>query len=545
MVGCEDIVKEESTIQPEMNLDGACNTGELHTESRLEKLDDNLALFLQPFPTVATASPVQPLPTVGNGCRNKANHNEVVAVNDGYPINACNECIEKLNSIYDFKTMVMESDIKLHQLFRNKVTERDNRYDHVRNDTSSPSSAIKSELSEAELTNVNNDVNENKPHSYDSLDYANLPIEQDDIHMECSNDDDESISNRPMVGFEDIMKEEPTIQPEINLDGACDTGAVHTESRLEKLDDNEVVSAEVAKTKFKTKVNVNEQQVELLNNADYNKIMSMGLTKKQKNRMTIFCPDCNKSFTFRYFVDVHAHIHTGNLLFKCDKCDKRFPKKIVLTNHMRSHLETRDFKCEECGKAYKTITVLRAHKREHLPDRSLKCHLCTKAFKSSGGLRTHIRTHLNERTHICEICGKSYVDASGLNCHKLQEHDPDRRNRSVSCEICGKVYMNKRGVRNHITRQHNGKRPYDCEKCGKSFFDTTILKQHMFIHTGEKPYACRLCGKKFRQKGCITQHMRIHTGETPHPCKYCTARFKHSHHLNGHIKAHHKDKVEI
>ncbi|KAI4466706.1 zinc finger protein [Holotrichia oblita] len=513
MVGYEDIVKEESTIQPELNLDGACNTGELHTESMLEKLDEN--------------------------------HNGVVAVNDGYPINACNECIEKLNSIYDFKTMVMESDIKLHQLLRNKVTERDNRYDHVRNDTSSPSSAIKSELSEAELTNVNNDVNENKPDSYDSLDYANLPIEQDDIHMECSNDDDESISNHSMVGFEDITKEEPTIQPEINLDGACDTGAVHTESMLEKLDDNEVVSAEVAKTKFKTKVNVNEQQVELLNNADYNKIMSMGLTKKQKNRMTIFCPDCNKSFTFRYFVDVHAHIHTGNLLFKCDKCDKRFPKKIVLTNHMRSHLETRDFKCEECGKAYKTITVLRAHKRKHLPDRSLKCHLCTKAFKSSGGLRNHIRLHSNERTHICEICGKSYVDASGLNCHKLQEHDPDRRNRSVSCEICGKVYMNKRGVRNHITRQHNGKRPYDCEKCGKSFFDTTILKQHMFIHTGEKPYACRLCGKKFRQKGCITQHMRIHTGETPHPCKYCTARFKHSHHLNGHIKAHHKDKVEI
>ncbi|KAK9720313.1 Zinc finger, C2H2 type [Popillia japonica] len=122
-------------------------------------------------------------------------------------------------------------------------------------------------------------------------------------------------------------------------------------------------------------------------------------------------------------------------------------------------------------------------------------------------------------------------------------------------------YADRSGLRNHIRRQHEGKRPHACEQCGKSFFDTIILQEHMHIHTGEKPYACRLCGKKFRQKGCVTQHMRIHTGETPHPCKFCTAAFKHSHHLRGpckfctaafkhshhlrgHIKAHHKDKVE-
>ncbi|KAI4466701.1 zinc finger protein [Holotrichia oblita] len=442
-----------------------------------------------------------------------------VAVNDGFPTNACDDCIGKLNSFNDFKTMVTESDVKLHQLYKNNVFETHDGCDDNRTEISS---AIKPELNELESVNGNCDINESKPVLSDPLDVNNI-------------NDNESASNNCTIESEEVItKEEPSIQPELNLEVAGDAGYLNDDEGAEEPGKN---------TKFKSSKNVNEKQVELLNNEDYNKIMAMGLTKKQKQNMTVFCPDCNKTFKFRYFVDVHAHVHTGNLLFKCEKCDRRFPKRTVLTQHMKSHIETKDFQCEECSRAFKTIHLLRAHKQTHVNERPFKCHLCSKAFKLNATLRNHVRVHLNEKTHVCEMCGKRFVDAGSLRTHK-QNHEMTRLNKSIPCEICGKTYSNKRSAQKHITRQHNGKRPYVCDQCGRSFFDMKTLKQHSLIHTGEKPYSCRLCGKKFRQQGCVSQHMRIHTGETPHICRHCTARFKHSHHLRSHIKVHHKDQVD-
>ncbi|KAK9720312.1 Zinc-finger associated domain (zf-AD) [Popillia japonica] len=432
-----------------------------------------------------------------------------VAVNDGFPTNACSDCVAKLNSIYDFKKMVMESDIKLRQSYRNNFSEANNKCGDHRTDIPL---VIKSELNELESVKDNSDVKENISVLCDPVDFNDLSTKHDDTYTECNNDD-------KAIEFKPVMKEESPIELEMNLENACDTSESHSESTFQELSkDGEIGmgGGKIVKRNISSK-NVNEQQVQLLNNADYNRIMSMGLTKKEKNRMTIFCQDCNKSFTFGYFVGVHSHVHTGNLLFKCEKCDKRFPKPARLKNHMKCHVETKDFQCEECSKSFKTIHTLRIHKRKHSNERPYKCHLCTKAFKFSSVLQTHIRKHLNQKPHVCEMCGQSYADPSGLYRHRINTHTADRSKRTVSCDICGKIYAHKSALRTHITRQHAGKRPHVCEQCGKSFFDARILNQHMLIHTGEKPYACRLCGKKFRQKAGITQHMRIHTAETPHP----------------------------
>ncbi|KAK9720357.1 Zinc finger, C2H2 type [Popillia japonica] len=492
-----------------------------------------------------------------------------VSVNDGFPPNACTNCIAKLNFIYDFKTTVMKSDRKLRQFYTNDISKTKEDCGDQRTDTSS---MLKSELNELESAKGNSDVNENESVLCDPLVLNDLSTQEDDIYMECNSDD-------KLIEFEPIMKEEPLIQPEMNLENACETSEVRLESTFEELNKDREISTggvKIMKRVLFTN-NVNKQQVELLNNADYNRIMSMGLTKEERNRMTIFCPDCNKSFAFGYFVGVHAHLHTGNLLFKCEKCDKRFPKQSTLNSHMRCHAESKDFQCEECSKSFKTLNTLRVHKTSktlntlrvhktsHTNERSYKCNLCTKAFKNSIGLQMHTRRHLKQKTHVCEICGQSYTNSSDLYSHHIHNHSTDRSNRTASCKTCGKIYTDRSSLLSHIRRQHEGKRPHVCEQCGKSFFQAMVLKQHMLIHTGEKPYACRLCGKKFRQKGCVTQHMpyacrlcgkkfrqkgcvtqhmRIHTGETPHPCKFCTAAFKHSHHLRGHIKAHHKDEVE-
>ena len=58
-------------------------------------------------------------------------------------------------------------------------------------------------------------------------------------------------------------------------------------------------------------------------------------------------------------------------------------------------------------------------------------------------------------------------------------------------------------------RVHDGKRPYDCEKCYKSFKYPGCLKDHMISwHSSDKQFHCEKCLKPFRKKSSLKEHLR-------------------------------------
>ena len=82
-----------------------------------------------------------------------------------------------------------------------------------------------------------------------------------------------------------------------------------------------------------------------------------------------------------------------------------------------------------------------------------------------------------------------------------------------------------------------GKKPIQCDVCGKTFKHKHQIKTHYRIHTGEKPYSCEICGASFAQTGSLYVHMRTHTGEY-FQCRTCGKKFKELSHLKTHKRTH-------
>ncbi|XP_047471473.1 zinc finger protein 37-like [Penaeus chinensis] len=165
------------------------------------------------------------------------------------------------------------------------------------------------------------------------------------------------------------------------------------------------------------------------------------------------------------------------------------------------------------------------------------CIKCEKMFSTPHGLEVHSRrSHNGKRPFACEYCNKTFGHEISLTQHRAV-HNAEK---VFECKQCGKCFKRSSTLSTHLLI-HSDTRPYPCQYCGKRFHQKSDMKKHTYIHTGEKPHKCTVCGKAFSQSSNLITHSRKHTGFKPFSCDLCGRSFQRKVDLRRHKETQHTE----
>ena len=183
----------------------------------------------------------------------------------------------------------------------------------------------------------------------------------------------------------------------------------------------------------------------------------------------------------------------------CANCPDKFDTFNTLRRHVSAtHLSSQTV-CPQCGEICRDNHALKKHNqkahviKEDSPKKKEEihvCDLCAKQFPSYGKLWYHKSSaHKDPSKYLtCEVCGKKLIDKSRFEVHMALHKPP-----SIACPHCGRLFHTDRYLDRHIKSQHTSasKLSFNCDQCGKGFYSSQKLSDHMNVHMGVKPYACR------------------------------------------------------
>ncbi|CAB0040172.1 unnamed protein product [Trichogramma brassicae] len=124
-------------------------------------------------------------------------------------------------------------------------------------------------------------------------------------------------------------------------------------------------------------------------------------------------------------------------------------------------------------------------------------------------------------------------------------HHPHPLGDVYSCVKCDKMFSTPHGLEVHARRSHNGKRPFACELCNKTFGHEISLTQHRAVHSAEKVFECKQCGKAFKRSSTLSTHLLIHSDTRPYPCQFCGKRFHQKSDMKKHTYIHTGESLSI
>ncbi|XP_053672256.1 testis-specific zinc finger protein topi-like [Anopheles nili] len=303
------------------------------------------------------------------------------------------------------------------------------------------------------------------------------------------------------------------------------------------------------------------------------------------------CEFCDTFFSDLSSLFHHQSCHDPIDGYSCIPCDKEFPTLDEILAHRATcagfqNIETKCvlnalkmYSCNVCLGFYDTLPLLYEHRykdHHYLPratnlfgqivrDPSLKlfCELCgcicdcidtflqhrleqhSKMVLCVGATEDGIvKTQALPgeesnavRPFLCEKCGKTYTQSSHLWQH-LRFHNGVR---PFACpkEGCTRRFTIRPDLNDHIRKCHTGERPYECKECHKRFLTGSVYYQHRLIHKGERRYACPDCARRFYRADALKNHQRIHTGEKPYSCSLCDRKFRQRGDREKHVRVKH------
>ncbi|XP_022184859.2 zinc finger protein Gfi-1-like isoform X2 [Nilaparvata lugens] len=174
---------------------------------------------------------------------------------------------------------------------------------------------------------------------------------------------------------------------------------------------------------------------------------------------------------------------------------------------------------------------------------AFSCIKCDKMFPTPHGLEVHARrSHNGKRPFACELCNKTFGAEVSLSQHRWLccRRSVHSVEKVFECKQCGKTFKRSSTLSTHLLI-HSDTRPYPCQFCGKRFHQKSDMKKHTYIHTGEKPHKCQVCGKAFSQSSNLITHSRKHTGFKPFACDLCGRAFQRKVDLRRHKETQHTE----
>ncbi|KAI9149246.1 Asparagine-rich zinc finger protein AZF1 [Paramyrothecium foliicola] len=137
---------------------------------------------------------------------------------------------------------------------------------------------------------------------------------------------------------------------------------------------------------------------------------------EQESRKKYVCngPNCNKRFSQKTHLQIHARTHSGEKPFRCDHqgCGLTFSQKGNLRTHQRRHTGDKPYSCSVCGKGFAQKGNVRSHEETHKQLKPYKCRLdnCNKDFSQLGNMkvRPFLRTCYFRSANVFQTHQNSY-----------------------------------------------------------------------------------------------------------------------------------------